>query len=176
MFSLLVPMVIVIFSRPTIPLLLAGAALALVGEAIRIWAAGCIDKNAALACKGPFAYVRNPLYLGSLFIAAGYCVMSGLWWAYVVMALLYWVFYVGTIEAEEEHLRSVLGEPYLAYCQVVPRLVPRATPLRNTDGPAFSWARVRNNREQQSIYGVTFFLVAFTLVCMYHPNLLPGAR
>lgn len=162
MFSLLVPLIFVLFAKPTAGLLVVGAALVVIGEAIRIWAAGCISKNAELACKGPFAYVRNPLYLGSLFIGASYCVMSGLWWSVIITAVMYWLFYWGTIVNEEEHLRGVLGEPYARYCQAVPRLLPRLTPYL-ADGQPFSWERVWYNREYQSIIGVTLFTAAFIL-------------
>ncbi|HEY3414564.1 MAG TPA: isoprenylcysteine carboxylmethyltransferase family protein [Armatimonadota bacterium] len=160
MFSLLVPLVFVIFARPTATLLATGVALVVIGELIRVWAAGCISKNAELACKGPFAHVRNPLYLGSLFIGAAYCVMSGLWWSVPVSVVMYWFFYWGTIVNEEEHLRGVLGDAYLTYCQAVPRLLPRLSPYQ-WDGQPFSWERVWYNREYQSIIGVALFTAAF---------------
>lgn len=167
-FSLLLPMIIVIFARPTPGTLAAGVALVVVGEAIRIWAAGCISKNRELACTGPFAYVRNPLYVGSLLIGIGYCVMSGLWWSFLVMAGFYYWFYFGTIVSEEEHLRSVLGDAYERYTQAVPRLIPRLSPWRG-DGPAFTWDRVWHNREYESIVGVTLFTLAFVVTWLI-PN------
>jgi protein-S-isoprenylcysteine O-methyltransferase Ste14 len=162
MFSLLVPLIFLIFAHPTAHLLAAGVVLVVLGEIIRIWAAGCISKNAELACKGPFAFVRNPLYLGSLFIGASYCVMSGLWWSAVVSVVMYYYFYVGTIVNEEEHLRGALGEAYTHYCEAVPRLFPRFTPFQ-CEGQPFSWERVWHNREYQSIIGVTLFTAAFLI-------------
>jgi hypothetical protein len=162
----------VVFARPTAPLLTVGFALAVFGEAIRVWAAGCISKNEGLACKGPFAYVRNPLYVGSMFIGASYCVMSGLWWSVPITALMYYYFYVGTIVNEEEHLRAVLGEAYGHYCDAVPRLLPRLSPWR-CDGQPFSWERVWHNREYHSILGVTLFTAVF-VVQWLHPILLSG--
>ena len=176
MFSLLVPLIFVIFARPTLPLLIIGIALAVIGEAIRIWAAGCISKNARLACGGPFAHVRNPLYLGSLFIAFGYCFMSGLWWSFLVTALMYYYFYYGTIYNEEEHLRGVLGEPYIQYSSEVPRLMPRARPWRGTEAEPFTWRRVWYNREQQSIIGVALFITAFVLIWLQPTHQLFGGR
>lgn len=161
-FSLIVPLIFVVFARPTPLLLAAGVALVVVGELIRIWAAGCISKNAELACKGPFAFVRNPLYLGSLFIGLSYCVMSGLWWSAVVSAVMYYYFYWGTIVNEEEHLRCVLGDAYARYCEAVPRLCPRFAAYQ-CDGQPFSWERVWYNREYQSIIGVTLFTAAFLI-------------
>jgi hypothetical protein len=147
--------------------------LAVLGEALRIWAAGCISKNRELACKGPFAYVRNPLYLGSLLIGVGYCFMSGLWWSLVVTAIFYIYFYYGTIYSEEEHLRTVLGEPYLRYARAVPRLMPRPSPWRECDGPAFSWERVWYNREY-TIVGVSLFSLAFVVIWLLPKHHLFG--
>jgi protein-S-isoprenylcysteine O-methyltransferase Ste14 len=170
MFSLLVPLVFVVFARPTARQMAMGIALVIVGEAIRIWAAGCISKNAELACKGPFAYVRNPLYFGSLLIGASYCAMSGLWWSVPITAVMYYYFYVGTIVHEEEHLRAVLGDAYARYCDAVPRLMPRVT-LYQCDGQTFSWERVWYNREYQSMIGVVLFTAAFIFKWLTTPTL-----
>lgn len=168
MFSLLVPLVLVLFAQPAAADLAVGLILVATGQGVRIWAAGCISKNLVLACKGPFAHVRNPLYVGSLLIATGYCVMSGLWWSFPVFALFYYWFYYGTILLEEEHLRSALGAPYLRYKEHVPRLLPRLSPWRDCDGPAFSWARVLHNREYQSVIGVTLFSAVFMAIWLFH--------
>lgn len=176
MFSLLIPIIFVVFANPTTPLLVTGLALAVVGEALRIWAAGCISKNARLACGGPFAHVRNPLYLGSLLIAFGYCAMSGLWWSFLVMAALYYYFYYGTIFSEEEHLRNVLGEPYSQYAETVPRLMPRLRRYTDAEPEPFAWRQVWYNREQQSIIGVALFATAFVLIWLQHTHHLFGGR
>ena len=176
MFSLLIPLVFVIFARPMLSWLIAGAVFVVLGEALRIWAAGCISKNASLACKGPFAYARNPLYLGSLLIAIGYCLMSGLWWSFIVTAVMYYYFYYGTIYNEEEHLRSVLGEPYEEYSRVVPRLWPQLRPFRGTEGAPFAWRQVWHNREQHSIVAVALFTTAFVLIWLQPAHHLFGAR
>lgn len=176
MFSLLVPIVFVLFARPNLPMLLIGVALAVVGEFIRIWAAGCISKNARLACGGPFAHVRNPLYLGSLLIGFGYCFMSGLWWSFLVMAALYYYFYFGTIYSEEEHLRTVLGEPYTRYMEAVPRLMPSPRRYTGAEAEPFTWQRVWYNREQQNIIAVALFATAFTLIWLQPTHQLIGGR
>jgi protein-S-isoprenylcysteine O-methyltransferase Ste14 len=176
MFSLLVPVIFVIFARPQLRWLVTGIVLAVAGEALRIWAAGCISKNANLACAGPFAHVRNPLYLGSLLIAVGYCFMSGLWWSFLITAAMYYFFYYGTIFSEEEHLRTVLGEPYNAYARAVPRLFPRLRRYEEATGDPFAWRRVWYNREQQSILGVALFATAFILIWLQPAFQLFGGR
>lgn len=176
MFSLLVPIIFVVFAKPNLPMLAIGLALAVAGEALRIWAAGCISKNARLACGGPFGFVRNPLYLGSLLIAFGYCFMSGLWWSFLLTALFYYYFYYGTIYNEEEHLRNVLGEPYVQYTNAVPRLRPRLRRYTGAEAEPFTWRLVWHNREQQSILGVALFVTAFILIWLQPTHQLFGGR
>lgn len=171
LFSLLVPIVFVLFAHPDTESLLMGLAFVIAGQGIRLWAAGCISKNRELACCGPFAHVRNPLYLGSLFIATGYCFMSDLWWSFLVTAVFYYWFYFGTIYSEEQHLETVLGDAYRKYRSEVPRLRPRLARFVSAFGPGFSWSRVWYNREYQSIMGSALFSLAFVLLWLYRHHL-----
>lgn len=166
-FSLIIPIFLVVMARPRMPWIAIGVVLAVLGESLRIWAAGCISKNRELACQGPFAHVRNPLYLGSLLIAAGYCAMSGLWWSVLLMGALYYVFYVGAIFSEERHLETILGDAYKRYKKAVPRLVPRWSGYAFEGGSRFRWAQVWYNREQWSILGVVVFTALFFLRIWY---------
>lgn len=161
-FSLIIPIILIVFAAPSLTGLLVGLGLALIGQAIRIWAAGYISKNKQLADSGPYAYVRNPLYVGSLFLAAGYCVMSGLWRSWIITAVFYFIFYIGTIVSEEEHLANVLGEAYLQYKAAVPRLIPRLSPSRGQNG-RFVWSQVWYNREERSLTALVVVTVLFWL-------------
>jgi len=162
-FSLVIPIVLIIFAKPSLNGLFAGLILVLIGQAIRIWAAGYISKNKQLAVAGPYAYVRNPLYVGSLFLAAGYCVMSGLWWSWIITAVFYYVFYIGTIVSEEEHLENILGEAYVKYKAAVPRLLPRLSPHHGPNGGSFLWSQVWHNREQRSLTALVIVTALFWL-------------
>src|SRR3712207_5529755 len=77
------------FARPTVTTMLIGGATSLIGLAIRAWASGHIRKAEKLAISGPYAYTRNPLYLGSLLMAVGFTVAGGVWWLVVLSCVLF---------------------------------------------------------------------------------------
>lgn len=101
-----------------------GAALALVGMAIRMWAAGHVHKNTELTTTGPYARVRHPLYTGNALIGLGLCVASGLWWSGPLFALLWVVFYLPTIRREDGKLRSSFPERWDEWGSRTPAIIP----------------------------------------------------
>jgi protein-S-isoprenylcysteine O-methyltransferase Ste14 len=135
--------------------LMRGATFALAGEALRIWAAGHLEKSQEVTRSGPYAYMRHPLYLGSALIAVGIAVAGGTRTASLLIAL-----YIGTtlpaaVLSEERHLREKFGGEYDAY--VNRQTMPLTRP--------FSFARARRNREHHTIGGVVagFFLLALKI-------------
>jgi protein-S-isoprenylcysteine O-methyltransferase Ste14 len=106
-------------------------ALALPGLWLRGYAAGYVKKNRELTQTGPYAYTRNPLYLGSMLIAAGFAVALLSWPVAVVLACGFGVIYVPVIASEERFLRATFPG-FDAYCRRVPRLIPRLTPARES--------------------------------------------
>lgn len=123
---LLVPFLIL--ARPTPGLLLVGGVVALLGLAVRAWAAGCIRKDRELAITGPYAHARNPLYLGSLLIGVGVTLAGGRWYFVVLFLLFFVVIYRRTMLDEEEGLEEEFGDTYRRYREAVPALLPRLTP------------------------------------------------
>ena len=113
-------------STPTLASLGAGLPVALLGLALRAWAAGHLEKNRMLAESGPYAYVRNPLYIGTLSVAAGFVIASRRWELGVLFAAVFLLIYLPVVELEEQHLRSLFPE-YADYAKRVPRLWPRFT-------------------------------------------------
>ena len=102
-------------------------ALVVPGLWLRGYASGYVKKNRELTVTGPYAHTRNPLYLGSMLIAAGFAVALLSWPVALVLAVGFAVIYVPVIASEERFLRSnFLG--FDDYCQRVPRLIPRLTP------------------------------------------------
>jgi protein-S-isoprenylcysteine O-methyltransferase Ste14 len=97
------------------------------GLALRAYASGYVKKNRELTRTGPYAYTRNPLYLGSISIAAGFAVALGSWLVAVALAAGFAAIYIPVIAAEEAFLRSAFPE-FEAYCRRVPRLIPRLRP------------------------------------------------
>src|SRR5271157_3729962 len=105
-------------------------ALVLPGLWLRGYAAGYVKKNRELTVTGPYAYTRNPLYLGSMLIAAGFALALLSWPVAVVLALGFVAIYVPVIASEERFLRAAFPA-FDDYCQHVPRLIPRLTPARH---------------------------------------------
>ena len=94
------------------------------GLLLRAYASGYVEKNDVLTVTGPYAYTRNPLYLGSMMIAFGFAAASRSLWVVILLALLFVAIYLPTIFSEEDFLRSTFPQ-FDAYAQRVPRLLPR---------------------------------------------------
>lgn len=121
-------------ARPTPALLAAGAALAALGLIVRAWAAGVIHKDAELTTTGPYAFTRNPLYLGSLLLGLGVVTAGGRWgFALLFLAFFAWV-YGRTMRGEAAFLEGRYGDRYRHYAASVPLFVPRLTAYRATAG------------------------------------------
>lgn len=153
------------FAQPASLSILVGAGFVLLGVGIRASASGHIRKNAQLATTGPYAYTRNPLYLGSIVIAAGFIVAARSLWMGLAAFAMFLVIYLPVILAEEKYLRSAFPE-YSEYAVQVPRFLPRTTPYRaGTDGglPQFSRALYMRHREYNSIIGSALMLGALVL-------------
>lgn len=146
-------------SRPTPQSILAGGTIALCGVAIRAWAAGHLRKNQQLAVSGPYAYVRNPLYVGTLLTGIGFGVAGAHLGIALVMVAFFLLSYLPVVEEEESHLRKILPG-YDEYAERVPRLVPALSP-RYRGGEPFSGRLYVENREYQALVG---FLVLLALL------------
>ena len=162
--------VFLIFARPTWTTLAWGLVLVIPGLWLRGYAAGYVKKNAELTRTGPYAYTRNPLYLGSMSIAAGFAVAAGRWWLVVLLVAMFLAIYLPTIFSEEEFLRGTFP-PFEEYARRVPRLFPRLTAARFEDaGPdtqrgigRFSPERYRHHREYNASIGAAALYVALIL-------------
>jgi protein-S-isoprenylcysteine O-methyltransferase Ste14 len=125
------------------------------GLLIRALASGHVHKNEALATSGPYAYTRNPLYLGSLIMAIGFAVAARSWWVGAALGVFFITIYVPVIRGEEAFLRDKFPE-YEEYATRVPRMWPRlAAPSKiNSDSmPGFSWALYLKHREYNALLG-----------------------
>jgi len=140
------------FSRPALHSLVLGVPVSLLGLALRAWAAGCLAKNQALATGGPYAYTRNPLYLGTLLVAAGLTVASRSVGLGVLFAAVFVLVYLPVIQLEEQHLRK-LFPAYPFYATSVPALWPRLPRGPAWNSPPFEWRLYWKNREYQAAAG-----------------------
>jgi protein-S-isoprenylcysteine O-methyltransferase Ste14 len=144
-----------IFARPQTMTLIVGAIIALPGLALRAWGAGHLRKNAALATTGPYAYTRNPLYLGSFVMGVGFTIATGRWFLGIVFAALFLGIYVPVMRVESTTLRELFSESYQRYAQAVPLFLPR---LSRYEGAAaetrFDPALYRRYREYRAAIGL----------------------
>ncbi len=118
-----------LLSRPSPPLLLAGAAVAFPGLLLRGLAAARIHKDRSLAVRGPYAVIRHPLYLGSFLLGAGLAMAGGRWFFLPLFVGFFLWAYGRTIRTEERQLAARFGEAYQAYRSRVPAFLPRLRPL-----------------------------------------------
>jgi protein-S-isoprenylcysteine O-methyltransferase Ste14 len=150
-------------AAPTWDSLARGVGVALLGLALRAWAAGHLEKNTALSDGGPYQYVRNPLYLGSLIIAAGFIIAARRWELAVLSAAVFLLIYLPVVELEEQHLQG-LFPAYALYAREVPRLWPRipkrASPRR------FRWALFLKNQEYQAWAGFAAGVAILVAKCV----------
>lgn len=142
-----------VWAKPS-PLSMAlGLPLALLGEAVRFWAAGHLVKGApALTYSGPYARTRNPLYLGTLLLGLGFALATGRWSLVTLFVLFFLAVYVPVMRVEARRLLEVHPEAYAAF-EEVPLFLPRLTPGPGSGRRGFSWERFRANREYGAVLG-----------------------
>ncbi len=143
-------------AHPTKASLLAGALLLLPGLLLRGLAAGHVQKDRELTTSGPYAYTRNPLYLGSLILAAGFALAARSVWILGLLFLMFFAIYAPVIAGEERYLRQTFPG-YDDYYRNVPRFGMRLTRYGNQPG-AFSSALYRKHREYNAIIGCVVVL------------------
>ena len=154
-------------ARPHWWSLAAGSAVALAGVWLRAISSGHVRKNEELATSGPYAYTRNPLYLGSIVIAAGLALAALRWEIAVGLLVLFLVIYLPVIRGEEQFLREHFAN-YAEYCSRVPRLLPR---LRAGDAGRshFSSQLYLQHREYNALLGTLLLIAALAgKICAGH--------
>jgi len=145
---------------PSVQSLLIGGVIASAGALLRLWAAGHIEKGRVLTQGGPYAFTRNPLYLGSFFMAFGLIIAGQGYWLLLPFLAFFVIFYFPVMKAEEQELYNGYGNRFLEYTKKVPMFIPgfRKSGLNPS---AFQWSRVVRNREHRTAVG---FLVAVALL------------
>jgi protein-S-isoprenylcysteine O-methyltransferase Ste14 len=157
-------------------------ALVLPGLWLRAYASGYVKKNRELAVTGPYAHTRNPLYLGSMLIAAGFAVALLSWPVAVVLAVGFAIIYIPVIASEERFLRATFPR-FEEYCRRVPRLIPRPTPAQfsiggadqHTDG-SFSLDLYLRHREYNAAIGAALLYLSLLFLRPLLEWIVPGAR
>jgi len=150
-------------ARPTWRWLALGAVLIVPGLLIRALASGHVRKNEALATSGPYAYTRNPLYLGSLLIGIGFAVAARSWWVGAALVVMFLAIYLPVIRGEEEFLREKFSE-FDEYERRVPRMLPRIIPAgTERDSGGFSMDLYLKHREYNAALGAVAMAAALVV-------------
>ena len=159
-------------ARPTWRSIFFGAIGIAAGLIVRALASGHVRKNEALATSGPYAYTRNPLYLGSLVMGLGFCLAARSWWVGVALGLMFFAIYVPVIRDEEAFLRKTFPE-FEEYARRVPRMVPRLIRARSTseEAPAgFSWDLYFKHREYNALLGAAALVIALVAKMIFEQH------
>lgn len=132
------------------------------GEAIQLWCFASLQKNQVLAANGPYALVRNPMYLGRYFLLAGMLLLLGNGWLIAAFTAFYYLYMVNRVRREEALLAPTFGEAYARYCAAVPRFVPRLTPHPQGRIAFFDWDTfVRNHGPRNLLEAAAFYALAY---------------
>lgn len=142
------------FARPTGLSLAMGVPVALVGAAVRAWASGHLRKDAELAISGPYAHTRNPLYLGSLIMAAGCALCGGNLLLGLALLGLFLAVYLPVMQAEAAHMRLLFAADYERWAAHVPLLLPRPTPYETGLTRRFDSRQYLRHREYRAATGL----------------------
>ncbi|WP_158793544.1 isoprenylcysteine carboxylmethyltransferase family protein [Granulicella sp. L60] len=166
-------------AQPTWRTMLMSLLLVVPGVWLRAYAAGYVRKNRELTRTGPYAYTRNPLYLGSMLIAFGFAAAAASWVILIALTALFAVIYLPTIRSEETYLREHFPD-FDAYAAKVPRLLPRLTPAEfpaheNASGGRFSAEQWRHHREYNALMGAGAIYVALAVRLLLHHHAVMGS-
>ncbi|MGH9607424.1 MAG: methyltransferase family protein [Terracidiphilus sp.] len=156
-------------------------ALVVPGLWLRGYASGYVKKNRELTVTGPYAHTRNPLYLGSMLMAAGFAAALGSWLVGVVLAAGFAIIYVPTIASEERFLRSAFAG-FDEYSRRVPRLLPRLTAARGSGGEedargqGFHFRLYLKHREYNAALGAALLYLSLLFLPQLLEKFPPGVR
>src|ERR1700682_5100703 len=152
-------------ARPSWRSLMVGAIVVAPGLLIRALASGHVRKNEALATSGPYAYTRNPLYLGSLLIGIGFAVAARSWWVGTGLVIMFFAIYLPVMRNEEVFLRQRFPE-FDEYARRVPRLFPRPvsrSKAGNDVSSAFSLELYLKHREYNALIGALAMMAVLAI-------------
>jgi protein-S-isoprenylcysteine O-methyltransferase Ste14 len=146
---------VVWLATPAWPVWAAGALVAAWGEALRVWAAGHLEKSREVTRSGPYRFLRHPLYAGSTLIGIGVAIASRNLIVAAVIGAYLGLTLTAARRSEEAHLREKFGDAYDAYTE------RRAEPMDRR----FSWERAIANREHHAVAGLLagFVLLAWKI-------------
>ena len=146
--------VVLWFSRPTLRSILLGGFVGVFGLLLRAHAAGYLHKHEVLTVTGPYAYTRNPLYLGSFLVGLGFTIAAGQLLLVIIFIAMILGIYLPVMRVESATLASLFGKKYDHYANEVPLLFPRFSPYRRTGSVGFERNLYFRYREYRAAIGV----------------------
>jgi protein-S-isoprenylcysteine O-methyltransferase Ste14 len=157
---------LVVFAKPNLPGIMVGIVLITLGEAIRIWGTGHLQKNETLTVTGPYAFVKNPLYVGSILITVGFCILADNIYLLAVATLMFCFHYIPyKKKIEGDRLRRVFGPAYEDYDEKVPDYLPRWTPYSDQKA-SWSFRCLVGNSE----VGIIFVIALGVVLILSKPS------
>lgn len=157
-------LILIYFSQPTAVSLAIGMVPIVAGQLLRVWAAGHLVKNKRLTTTGPYAYVKNPLYVGAITIVMGFCIVGMPPWnlqftyrdprfvLYIIFLAAFFLYYMPRkMKIEGDRLRAIYGDDYTRYEKSVPDMIPQLRPYRSGDDTRWTWAQTVDNSEHGTI-------------------------
>ena len=165
-------LVLILFSRPAPLPTVLGSLLIVLGEWLRIWAVGYAGGSTRtrtlgaardLVTAGPYAHVRNPLYLGNFVLSIGVCVFANVYWMIAVLVIGFLIQYTPIIHSEETYLLKLCGDRYRAYCATVPRLIPHPRPYALPSDHDFSLHRALKS-EKRTLTAILCVLILIAAI------------
>src|SRR6202030_317402 len=159
-------LVVLWLARPTPKSIVAGAVIG----AGRLWgrarAAGHLHKQQVLTVTGPYAYTRNPLYLGSFILIIGAAVAAYSWPSALILFCYFALFYSFVMRREERELYQHHGDAFRNYARTVPLFFPRLTPAKvsTENAGTFSFEQYKKNREYRAVIGFLLLLLVFVVI------------
>jgi protein-S-isoprenylcysteine O-methyltransferase Ste14 len=150
-------------AEPTRDTITIGAAIAIVGEGIRIWAAGHLNKSREVTTSGPYRWVAHPLYLGSSVMGIGLAVASGRAITAVLIATYLVVTLTAAIKTEEVFLRRTFGDDYDRYRRT-------GANVASENPRQFSLTQAIANREHHGVLGLAIAILLLVLKATYNES------
>jgi len=160
--------ILIYYAQPRLISFVVGLPFILSGELLRLWAAGHLSKNREVTTTGPYAYVKNPLYLGTFLIMVGFCLLASQWIILGIGLVGFFSYYVPfKKKAESNRLRQIFGSSWDEYDRSVPDYIPRLTPYEKRGQHPWEWSRVVSNSEHETavvtVLGILILSIRFFL-------------
>ncbi len=142
-----------------------GFLISLLGEGLQVWCFAALNKKKELAARGPYAVVRNPMYIGRYFLILGAIVITGSLFLVVIYSLIYYFYMVNRVQREEAALEEIFGADYAAYCARVNRFLPT---FRQLDREKIKYFRfnlfLRNHAHLNLLAVLTGYLAVYRII------------